>query len=175
MSSQKTEHYELNQWLATDQVLRTDFNADNAKIDAALNTLDSGKADTTDLDALSATVAGHTAQLDQKGNCRIYVHTYTGNGQYGSQNPCSFTFPAQPVLVFLIELARVPGDQYNPGGQTMWTAWGAAQVYSRAGGEVAIPVTWSGNTMSWYYTDAASQYNYSGGQYMLVALLTAGE
>ena len=36
MSSQKTEHYELNQWLATDQVLRTDFNADNAKIDAAL-------------------------------------------------------------------------------------------------------------------------------------------
>ena len=36
MSSQKTEHYELNQWLATDQVLRTDFNADNAKIDAAI-------------------------------------------------------------------------------------------------------------------------------------------
>ena len=41
MSSQKTEHYELNQWLATDQVLRTDFNADNAKIDGALNTLSS--------------------------------------------------------------------------------------------------------------------------------------
>ena len=39
MSSQKTEHYELNQWLATDQVLRTDFNADNAKIDAALDDL----------------------------------------------------------------------------------------------------------------------------------------
>ena len=36
MSSQKTEHYELNQWLATDQVLRTDFNADNAKVDGLL-------------------------------------------------------------------------------------------------------------------------------------------
>ena len=31
-----TQHYQLNQWAADDQVLRTDFNADNAKIDAAL-------------------------------------------------------------------------------------------------------------------------------------------
>lgn len=32
----KTEHYQLNQWDASDRVLREDFNADNAKIDAAL-------------------------------------------------------------------------------------------------------------------------------------------
>ena len=32
----KTEHYQLNQWNANDQVKRTDFNDDNAKIDAAL-------------------------------------------------------------------------------------------------------------------------------------------
>lgn len=36
MATNHTENYELNQWLATDQVQRTDFNADNAKIDAAL-------------------------------------------------------------------------------------------------------------------------------------------
>ena len=52
MSSQKTEHYELNQWLATDQVLRTDFNADNVKIDAALAAR----------------------------NCQFYMTTYTGTG-----------------------------------------------------------------------------------------------
>ena len=52
MSSQKTEHYELNQWLATDQVLRTDFNADNAKIDGLLAAR----------------------------NCQIYMTTYTGTG-----------------------------------------------------------------------------------------------
>ena len=52
MSSQKTEHYELNQWLATDQVLRTDFNTDNAKIDAA---------------------------LAERNGC-FYVSTYVGNG-----------------------------------------------------------------------------------------------
>jgi len=36
---QKTQHYQLNQWDAQDSVIRTDFNADNAKIDAALSGL----------------------------------------------------------------------------------------------------------------------------------------
>lgn len=37
MSSQsKTPNLQLNQWAATDPVVRTDFNADNAKIDAAV-------------------------------------------------------------------------------------------------------------------------------------------
>ena len=36
MSTNHTANYDLCQWEATDQVLRTDFNQDNAKIDAAL-------------------------------------------------------------------------------------------------------------------------------------------
>lgn len=32
----KTQNYQLNQWEATDNFLRADFNEDNAKIDAAL-------------------------------------------------------------------------------------------------------------------------------------------
>lgn len=39
MARGQTQHYGLNQWEAADQVLRTDFNADNAKIDAALRAL----------------------------------------------------------------------------------------------------------------------------------------
>ncbi len=35
MASNHTEHFSLNQWLPDDQVKHTDFNADNAKIDAA--------------------------------------------------------------------------------------------------------------------------------------------
>ena len=35
----KTPNYQLNQWEASDKVQRVDFNADNAKIDAALGTL----------------------------------------------------------------------------------------------------------------------------------------
>lgn len=38
MASNYTTNYQLNQWEPTDQVQRTDFNADNAKIDAALKT-----------------------------------------------------------------------------------------------------------------------------------------
>ena len=36
MSTSHTTNYDLNQWEGTDKVLRTEFNADNAKIDAAL-------------------------------------------------------------------------------------------------------------------------------------------
>lgn len=36
MASNHTQQYGLCQWEATDQVLRTDFNADNQKIEAAL-------------------------------------------------------------------------------------------------------------------------------------------
>ena len=32
----RTQNYQLCQWEATDKVLHTDFNADNAKIDEAL-------------------------------------------------------------------------------------------------------------------------------------------
>ena len=36
MASQHTQHYQLSQWRAADQVLRTDFNADNAVTDLGL-------------------------------------------------------------------------------------------------------------------------------------------
>ena len=45
MASNYTEKYKLCQWEATDQVLRTDFNEDNAKLEAALKALEDSKAD----------------------------------------------------------------------------------------------------------------------------------
>lgn len=33
---EQTSNYQLNQWAESDRILRTDFNSDNAKIDAAL-------------------------------------------------------------------------------------------------------------------------------------------
>ena len=47
MASNYTEQYKLCQWEETDAVLRTDFNEDNAKIEAEL-----------------ARLAGETARLD---------------------------------------------------------------------------------------------------------------
>ena len=59
MSTNHTTNYDLCQWEATDQVLRTDFNKDNAKIDAALNTLSgqvAGKAESSTVSALSSPI-----------------------------------------------------------------------------------------------------------------------
>lgn len=39
MASGQTSNYKLNQWAAEDPVLRTDFNQDNAKLDAAIDTI----------------------------------------------------------------------------------------------------------------------------------------
>lgn len=39
MASGQTTNYGLNQWAAEDKVIRTEFNEDNAKIDAALSTM----------------------------------------------------------------------------------------------------------------------------------------
>ena len=83
MASNHTTNYNLNQWEATDKVLRTDFNEDNAKIDAALKGLSdqvagkaaqsavdaltqsvSGKADAATVAALSQTVSGKADQAD---------------------------------------------------------------------------------------------------------------
>ena len=55
MASGQTENFGLSQWAAEDQVIRTEFNEDNAKIDAVLAEISS---------ALSKIVTG----------------TYTGNG-----------------------------------------------------------------------------------------------
>ena len=52
MSTNYTENFDLCQWEPTDPVIRTNFNADNAKVDAAL--------------------AGR--------NCRLYLGSYTGSG-----------------------------------------------------------------------------------------------
>ena len=39
MASEQTANFGLNQWAAEDRVMRTEFNADNAKIDAALGAI----------------------------------------------------------------------------------------------------------------------------------------
>ena len=70
----QTPNFHLNQWSPEDYVRRTDFNADNAKIDAA---------------------------LAAAGNCRIVTGSYTGTGKYGYTNKNSLTLPFSPVLLLI--------------------------------------------------------------------------
>ena len=113
MATNHTTNYELNQWISTDQVLRTDFNADNVKLDTALNSLSGeveqkadqsalnavaasvqAKADQTALDTLNSTVQQLTADLT-----KIVVGSYTGNGV----SPRTIFLGAKPKAVLVVE------------------------------------------------------------------------
>lgn len=88
MASNHTENYGLCQWEATDQVLRTEFNEDNQKVEDAMIGLVSQiktKANQTTLDAVAATIP------------KIAVGTYTGDG-----NPKrTISLPFTPKAVFV--------------------------------------------------------------------------
>ena len=68
----KTANYGLNLWEKTDRIQMEDFNADNAKIEAALS-----------------------------GIPKIAIGTYTGKGTSGSGNKNSLTFDFAPTIVII--------------------------------------------------------------------------
>ena len=149
MPTNHTPNYALNQWERDDRILMDDFNADNAKIDAAIK---------AEVDARAAGDAALRTALNAKGNCQIWVTTYKGTGQYGKDNPSSITFPRMPSVVFVISdftLAFYPG-----------------QVQARATTGF-LTVSWSGTTVSWYSIKGALEQLSSGGPYPVIALFPA--
>ena len=114
-----------------------DFNADNAKIDAAL------KAEADARTALAGVVAA-------KGNCYLDAFTYTGNGKYGSQNPTTiqFTHGEAALVVVMNEYSNlfiVHNDTLGNSGITQ--------------------ISWTPTGVSWYYSSPNDQWNTSGAIY----------
>ena len=166
MPSNQTPNYRLSQWERTDRVLMEDFNADNAKIDATLAGLAgqvTGKAAQSALDALSQTVAGHTAALSRKGNCRIEVLSYTGNGKFGAEYQNSLTFSGKPVFFLVFGMQAILF--YSKKSSGIFTLYNGGYKYATS----ILSTTWSGNTVRWYGESAANQGNESG-SYCVVAL-----
>ena len=95
MASNHTTNYQLNQWAKSDRILMDDFNADNAKIDAAL--------------------AAHAAALAGCGNCKIEFGSYTGDGTVG----LALTFSARPVAVFIQANASADFGMMLRGSETI--------------------------------------------------------
>ena len=150
MPSNYTENYQLSQWSRTDQVKMEDFNADNAKLDAAL------KAEADARTALAAEVA-------KRGNCSIGTFTYTGTGEYGSGHPTTITFPRRPTA-------------YIIAGNGLLIGWGGGTrtsiVYSGHYGTGCprIDTSWSGNTLSFLSSDSATgQMNELASVYIVIA------
>ena len=89
-STNKTANLQLNQWVGTDPVLMADFNADNAKIDAAVQNINNAIA------LLPHVAAGK----------------YTGTGNYGSENKNRLQFDFVPKLLY-ISYRSGTASQYN--------------------------------------------------------------
>ena len=138
-----TSNYNLSQWAASDPVRRTDFNSDNAKIDAAIH-------------ALSDCV-------------RVAVGSYTGTGKYGSANPCTLDFTStlgRPprLLVVMPETSNY---------YWMLAIYGVkvARSYHEQSNPYLMTMTWSGNSVKWYGTHSAdTQLNTSGRVYRYIAI-----
>ena len=156
----QTANYGRSQWEATDRILMEDFNKDNGKIDTAL------KENADNIAALETAVAG-------KGNCQFSYGTYTGSGTYGTGHPTKLTFPFEPKLVIIQNMAAAATDtsgssQY--GRYIMFLVRPLTSYYFNSG-SFSASITWSGKTVSWASTDgAAYQLNVSGNTYLYVAL-----
>ena len=87
----QTSNYQLNQWDPEDRILRTDFNEDNAKLDAALADIDEQFADQ------NIRIATNTSDLKRRGNCRIYARTRNGDGSTFYTVP----FSGRPEITFI--------------------------------------------------------------------------
>ena len=143
-----TANYGLHQWEASDSFLRTDFNADLQKIDAA--------------------IAG-------RGDCLQVVGTYAGTGKYGSASRNTLHFPFKPLAVMVVggsyratSLFLRPGtkgatnDTAGMGGVVV-LSWGEDSLSWYADG-------WANGGSTSTSTDAECQLNESGKTYTYLAL-----
>lgn len=154
MASNYTENYGLCQWEATDQVLRTEFNEDNAKLDDALG-------------IATAAITALGSQLEKKGNCQIEIFTYTGTGSYGQSTPTQINFSDQPAFFLIL------GTHNYMMGQGGYDK-AMATTYNKSGGYTGVglvEITWDGNQLQYYSNSGASyQYNEKDTVYRIISL-----
>lgn len=140
-----TEHYQLHQWEPGDAFLRTDFNEDLEKIDAA---------------------------LEDKGNCRIATGSYAGTGEYGKAHPNTIQLPF-PAQIVLLDVSTCHSFNSTPEYYLLFRQ--AAEFMPDDTSNGSNVLTWSDSAVSWYYTDSHSdgpfyQFNKSGQTYQYIII-----
>ena len=146
MPSNQTPNYALSQWERDDRILMDDFNADNAKIDAAIK---------AEADARATGNAALRAALAKKGNVRVEFYTYTGTGTSGSDSPpCRIPFTqGEPFLILVL------GD----GNRDLLLHKGLTNTNNRTS---SIGVSWTDSSVSWHsHGDVYDQLNVQGWSY----------
>ena len=155
MPTNHTPNYQLSQWERDDRILMEDFNADNAKIDAAIK-------------AEAEVRAAETHALAQSRNCQFFYATYVGTGTFGESAPNRLVFPHKPIFVL------VEGDR----AQNFSAVWGspyAPEPHSSADPGV-MNLSWSDRSLGWYSAmGPGRQLNDKGETYYVFAILELEE
>ena len=137
MSTDHTTNYDLNQWEGTDKVLRAEFNADNAKIDAALK----ANADAIAAEA-AAREAGDEAVTAQLPTVKLRELTVSAAANTANLDISGLDFAAYDGVRFVVESGESVSDgvylQFN--GQT--TGYESASPgFSGDGSNIGIAVS----------------------------------
>ena len=140
--------------------LRTEFNENTQKVDAALGQTASASA----LNSLAQTVAG-------KGNCSIVTGSYTGTGEFGEEHPCVLDFAqsvGKPPL--LLYVTPEEGDS-----EMMLACRGQKEAYpsllDSAWGKSLVELTWTATGVKWSHWEYPYlQLNSADKKYLYVAL-----
>lgn len=193
MASNHTPQYGLNQWLSSDTVLRTDFNQDNTKLEAALLALADG---TQTLNSNVQTMSGEIQTLSnglQELSGRVQaLETLPDNVQSLTARVQSLeTLPGQiQTLTDRVKASTYVGTgKYGSNNKNSVTfparpkavfvsgpnsavfPGTAASGFVNSDGYDMIPFSWSGNTLSWYNAqDPAYHLNENGVTYTCLAL-----
>lgn len=146
----KTSNYQLNQWDASDRVLREDFNSDNAKIDAALG----------DHEGRVAALESAAAHF---GNCLFYTASYTGNGSTTTGQ--THTFPKKPMVVMI---TTPDSGAFN---LIFWQGQDRARPVGASSYDVLL--SWDGNKAAWKCEQNTYGANVKDTVYQITALLDA--
>ena len=103
-----TTNYQLHQWEASDDFLRTDFNTDFQKIDAAIKGVETAANTALALKADKTELTQACGALDEA-KCETLTGSYTGNGA----NTRTIDLGCAPRAVFVGEFLAVPGMTSN--------------------------------------------------------------
>jgi len=127
MSTNHTANYNLCQWVPSDKVLRTDFNEDNAKLDAAL----------AGLNRRTSAVEGRTSGLEDNAytiqNPQVVVGHYTGNGALTQAIHLGF----RPKVVLVLNQGLLPNsDAYRSCGMAVDGFCSVAATITNSGFQV---------------------------------------
>lgn len=146
MATNQTTNYQLNQWEPTDPVLRTDFNADNAKIETALASLEAR------VSVLSRAVPDLAYYMGQLGILSI-LKWDENLSQWSMvcdafQKPGYYDVTGQAVVQNGVLTVDGVGTATSLNYRLTRSDWKQARVWVRSSGTGNIDVYFNGNLMT---------------------------